>query len=461
MSKFNTRHENIVTNLAGGDAYQASNKLAFISLLLSSFLEDKYYESGSAQQNRLKAIIDTEPDKFWLCKATLYARHVFGMRSVTHASAAYLAEHIRGQKWAKEFFQNIVARPDDMGEIIAVTGKFPNAMKKGFCSALEGMNEYQLGKYAGDNKDWKLVDIVNCVHPRKNTEAIGKLLKGELKPDTWEVLLSEAGKKENKEQAKCEVWEKLLNEDKLGYLALLRNLRNIDAQAPESLPIALQKLTDKERVLKSKVFPFQFVTALQNTAECSAQRAITIALSQAIEHSLANVPKLDGKTLVVVDVSGSMSGRPSEIASLFASVLVKANEGAELMTFADNAQYVPINPLDSVVSIARSFSFASGGTNFNAIFETANKAYDRVIILSDMQAWVGGNTPKQAFAQYRSAFSANPKIYSFDLNGHGTLEFPEDNVYALAGWSDKVLQLMGNLENDRSALIHAIDTYEI
>ena len=83
-----------------------------------------------------------------------------------------------------------------------------------------------------------------------------------------------------------------------------------------------------------------------------------------------------------------------------------------------------------------------GSTNFHAIFETANLPYDRIIIFSDMQGWVGYNTPSESFKKYKKRTNSNPLIYSFDLQGYGSLQFPEKNVFALAGFSDKVFDTM-------------------
>lgn len=459
--RFNRPEEATTTNMAGGEAHSQSGKMQLVSLMLSSFLDDTYYESVPERMERLRGIMDGIQDKRWLARAVVYARREFGMRSITAYAAAYMAKDARGKDWAARFYHKAVKRPDDMGEILSAYQSFgneavPNAMKKGFARAMEGMDEYALAKYAGGSRKWNLRDLVNVCHPRA-TEAITKLMKGEARAETWEVLVSEAGSDPERKKA---AWKKLVDDDLLGYLALLRNLRNIDEYAPESLELALMRLTDKDRVAKSLVFPFQILKAFENVGECDNQRKIAVALSDAMDASLANVPSFDGKTLVAVDSSGSMSGRPSEIASIFAAVIAKRNDGADVMSFADDAEYHGFNPSDSVMGIRNSFRFQSGGTNFNAIFWKANKKYDRIVILSDMQAWVGGHAPRAAFSAYRSTFQANPKIYSFDLAGNGTLQFPEDNVYCLAGWSDKALQLMGNLEKDGNALIMEIDEYE-
>jgi hypothetical protein len=175
---------------------------------------------------------------------------------------------------------------------------------------------------------------------------------------------------------------------------------------------------------------------------------------------MCNVPKFDGDTLVVMDVSGSMSGRPSEIASLFGAILAKANN-ADVLTFANRADYKSYNPMDSVMTIRNSFRYSGGGTNFKSIFTTANKKYDRVVILSDLQGWVGYTSPSVEFKQYKKTYDANPYVYSWDLAGLGTMQFPENNVFALAGFSDKVFQIMSLLEQDRNRLLGEIKSITI
>jgi 60 kDa SS-A/Ro ribonucleoprotein len=127
------------------------------------------------------------------------------------------------------------------------------------------------------------------------------------------------------------------------------------------------------------------------------------------------------------------------------------------MTFSDNAQYRQLNIRNSTLSIANDLNFAAGGTNFHAIFQTINQRYDRIIILSDMQGWIGGYSPKASFDAYKAKYKANPFIYSFDLQGYGSLQFPENKVFALAGFSDKIFDLMALLETDPKAIVNEIN----
>jgi len=470
MSRFNqTSKGTKILNLAGGEAYSQTPELELVSILLTSFANDQFYKSANDTFQRLKKLVII-CDKRFVAQAAVYARNQFGMRSITHVVASELAMFISGESWAKDFYYAIVRRPDDMMEIssyhFSKNGKLSNSMKKGFAKAFDKFDRYQLAKYRGENKGIKLIDIVNLVHPvpvEKNADAINALVKGELKSfDTWETELSKAGQvstnEEEKADFKKEVWVKLIRENKIGYFALLRNLRNIIEQAPNEINQAIKILTNETYIKKSLVLPFRFMTAYEELEKINngkIVRTVLMALNDAVDIAVKNVPKFDGETLVVLDISGSMIGKPAVIGSLFSAVLIKSNN-ADFIVFADNAKYVNVNPKDTTITIANSIRFAAGGTNFKAIFEVANKKYDRVMILSDMQGWIGGYTPVNEFNQYKKLTGANPFVYSFDLNSYGSMQFPETNVFCLAGFSEKIFDIMKLLEQDKKALVNEI-----
>ena len=478
MSKFNTTVKEPKTktiNLAGGEAYSQTNELALVSMLLTSFVNDQFYKSGNDTLKDLRSLIKKVDPEF-AAKAAIYARDKFGMRSITHALAGELTSELKGSELGKNFYDKVVVRVDDMTEIMSYyllhktskdNPKFPNSLKKGFAKAFDKFDSYQLAKYSGKNKDLKLVDVVNIVHPvptDRNKTALELLVKADLKvTETWEAKLSQAGQvAENEEdlsQLKADAWTDLITSRKIGYFALLRNLRNILNQAPNAVPAACELLVDEKMIGKSRVLPFRFATAYEEISKMGSSkgvRDVLVAINQALEISMCNVPKFDGDTLVVMDVSGSMSGRPSEIASLFGAILAKSNN-ADVLTFANRSDYKSYNPMDSVMTIRNSFRYSGGGTNFKSIFTTANKPYENIIILSDLQGWIGSTTPTKEFNTYKSHFNCNPHVYSWDLAGHGTLQLPESQVYCLAGFSDKVFDIIKILKEDRGTLLREIN----
>ena len=475
--KFNTQLKQKLRrktrNLAGGQAFGESQKLELVSILLTSFLEDKFYRSGDATVKRLRELVSQIADKEFVAKAALYARNEAGMRSVSHLVAGDLARQVKGAGWTKRFFDRVARRPDDVLEVLAcymaLHGKpLPNALKKGLGSALARFDAYQLAKYRRGGAELKLVDAVNLVHP-PHSEALGALVNGTLAPaETWETKLTQAGQRveseEQKERQKGEVWAGLVRSRKIGYFALLRNLRNILEQAPEIAGEALEMLVDTRLIKKSLVLPFRFRTAIDamEQSQLEGRQKVIRALSKAVDTALANVPKLSGHTLVAMDCSGSMLGRPMKIGSLFASVLYKAND-VDLMLFSGDARYVTFDKSDATLTLASRIEDKAewSGTNFHSIFQRAQGAYDRVVILSDMQAWMGRWSPHKAFEKFVKRSGKRPRVYSFDLAGYGTLQFPERDVFCLAGFSDKTMEMMKFLEEDKKALIRQIDAVEL
>jgi len=481
-------------NLAGGQAFRLTPQYELAFLMLTTFLDNEFYRTPGQTVQQLRELMLKTNDPVFVAKAAIYARTVYGMRSVSHLVAADIAKGIKGATWTKNFFDKVVYRVDDAAEILAAymtmhKKPIPNSLKKGLALSLGKFNKHQLAKYKGANKGVKLVDLFNLVHPKPNATqaaAFKDLINGDLaSSDTWESELSAAGQESSnpveKAANKAAAWKSMVCEGKIGYFALLRNLRNILEQADdETVKAACVSLVNVEAIKRSLVLPFRFMTAQAEIAKLptsSKTRMVTTAINKAIEISLSNVPEFDGETLVVLDDSGSMmSGSqlygavynpqdtksPAAIGSLFASVLAKRNN-ADMMLFNDKARYMNYNPTDSVMSITENIRkcFTSGGTDFHTIFKTANKKYDRIIILSDMQGGVGHTTPQADFGSYCAKFKASPKVYSFDLKGYGTLQFPQPGVFCLAGFSEKTMELMKVLEEDPNALIKAINEIEL
>ena len=454
-------------NFENGRAFKQTAKVELVSILLTTFLQDEFYRTEKQTTERIRQLITQVNDPLFAAKAALYARNKYGMRSVSHLVSGELAKQVKGANWTKRFYSEVVRRPDDvmetLGYYLAVYGRpVPNALKKGLGAALARFDEYQLAKYRREHSTFKLVDAVNLVRPRA-TPALSKLVKGELAPaQTWETKLTQAGEGEDVAEAKSQAWSQLVRERKLGYLALLRNIRNILTHAPEVVDELCAQLANEQAVRRALVFPFQFLSAVEvlKQGNLPGSNRVMDALNQAIDYSLANVPKFEGNTLVALDSSGSMVGRPQTIGSLFAATLVKAT-GADLMLFSDDARYITLNRRDTTLTAANSIPFISGGTNFNAIFQRANRAYDRIVVLSDMQGWVGGGAPVAAFAAYQKQYGVAPRVYSFDLKGYGTLQFPQERVYCLAGWSDRVFDVMQKLDRDPEAMVHEVEAISL
>lgn len=553
MSVFNVTVKQVpdIINKAGGQAFSLKPKSELITLVLTSFLQDKNYETGKEQLARIKKLCSEISDKKFIAQLAIYARDKFGMRSVSHVLAGEIANTVKNETWTKSFFNKVVVRVDDMSEILSYyfgvadkKGKkhapIPNSVKKGFAKAFEKFDSYQLAKYKAEAKELKLVDLVNLIHPKpfdKNgvvkiersvLENILTTLKPESKSyknlvrtmaqkyegegiypisslqaltlgllkstDTWESKQSKTGQevaKKAKElklnevekeklltEEKADNWKELIETRKIGYFALLRNIRNIAKQAPNLVDKACELLVDEKLINSSRVLPFRFLTVIKEIGKLVNEIDSTIlikfmqALNRAVDLALKNVPTFEGNTLIAIDVSGSMTSAIksnkdndntiscAEIAGLFGVTLAKANQNSNVVLFDNSATHYIVNPNDSILTNLKNINFRGGGTTFSSIFRVLKKGYDRIIILSDMQSW-NDSQFKDTFKSYKSKFDCNPFIFSVDLQGYGSSVFPESKVALLTGFSEKMFETMKNLEQDKNALIKEIESIEI
>lgn len=459
------------TNVAGGAAYTLDARQALTTLVLTSFLKDQFYRTASDTLTEIAALLKQVPAEYAM-KLAVFARKEYGMRSITHVVAGMGLTLWRGNPLLKKFLKAVIYRPDDMLEILAFYNQgrtkfyIPNSLKKVMREKLADMNEYTLAKYRGEGKEIKMVDLVNLVHP-KNSAAIKKLVKGELvSTDTWESRLTQAGQKAKEDgedlgALKSDAWLGLLKEKKLGYFALLRNCRNIIQGCPEGIPMLCEQLVDEAAIKKSLVLPFRYYTACKAIMESkeSAVKPVLAAIEKAMDIACGNIPKLSGKTLVCMDESGSMKSASVDVfASVFTGILHNLGD-TDIITFAERSRLRTFFPSDGVMRVTNTLlsDFNAGGTNFNSVFSVLrDSGYSRIIFLSDMQGWMERTAPLQELRMWCKPGNT-PWIHSIDLAGYGTTKFPADRICLLAGMSEKVLEMIPLLEEDRSALVKKID----
>lgn len=471
MGRFNSRSTGTKTvNHGGGEAFKANAELELAMSSLTSFVSNKFYESDNAFLTRLITLCESVPLEF-LGKLAVYVRKEANMRSISHV---LLAEFARLHKGNKKYIEAGIQRVDDMAEIVAYYGfkygkPIPNSIKKAIRSRISDFNAYQLGKYKMDAKDVKLVDLFNLVHPKPRDDVQaqmwGKVLKGELEsPETWEVLISTA---KNPLEGKA-AWEKLILENKIGYMALLRNLRNLTKYkvSDEAKRLAAAKIMDAEEVKNSKQLPFRFLSAYKEVDETIFKDAISVALDISVE----NMPSFDGQNVIFVDVSGSMrtavsaksSLSAAEIGLLFGAALWKKNPNStKFFTFDSRLYTASFSSRTPLIDIVNSVPVNGGSTDTWITFKylTQEKLHvDNAFILSDNEGY-GGNVNVE-FEAYKRAVNPNVKLYAIDLMGYGHLQFPANNAVHLAGWSDKIFDSL-KYSGQRDALVQIINDYEI
>ena len=222
MSKFNEKIKPERTmSYEGGKNYKKDVLEDWMNFLFSSKMDDGSYENAATQHTRFIELTNLVIDKYgaeFAGKCAMFARNQLGMRSVSHLVAAML----NGQSFERkrDFYKAFCHRPDDMSEIFAAVdilgGKRSHAMVRGFADYMSGLSEYNLMKYQMKGQRYNMYDLINIIHPK--SDIVDDYMNGKLEAaDTWEVNIS-TGK---------DSWKNMVEGNRLGYLALIRNLNNI------------------------------------------------------------------------------------------------------------------------------------------------------------------------------------------------------------------------------------------
>lgn len=474
MSKFNSSQTIRTTNRSGHAAYQMPYKQKLVTQVLTSFFnEKKFYGDNSAEmQETIRWVIAQDP-KF-VANLAVFARREFHMRSVAHVLTAYLAHEVAGKPYTRAVVKAVSLRGDDVTEImscyLSMFGKpIPNALKKGISDAIQGFDEYTLAKYKGDGKSVKMRDLLCLCRPTPKNKAQSdlwkRLLNDELAtPITWETQLSAHG---NNKQT----WENLIDSGKVGYMALLRNLRNIINANLYNIGKVFDTLQNPEAVKRSKQLPFRYLSAYKEVAGIGGSRVLN-TLENAIDASIANLPRLPGTTVIAVDVSGSMRNAISakssiccyEIAMLLGMVANRICDNAYFYTFDTSVKKENYSSRDGLLSTVSRYTPRGGGTHmhlpFQKMIDDKIKA-DRIIILSDNECNGGyWNKPVQVIAdQYRKASGNDLWVHAIDLQGYGTQQFHGAKTNVIAGWSEKVMDFILLAEHGEGSLEKTIAQY--
>lgn len=356
--------------------------------VLSCFLwESGFYEDGVEIAERIKALAQ-KCDAKDVADLAIYARSEMHLRHVPLLLVRELARHPnrKGVKVA-DTIATVIQRADELSEFLALywmEGKQPlsKQVKLGLAWAFRKFNAYNLGKYNRDNAV-KLRDVLFLCHAKPKDKAQAatwkKLIDGTLEaPDTWEVALSGGADK-------GEAFTRLLTEKKLGYMALLRNLRNMEQTGVDSTLVSSALM---EGAVKSRALPFRFISAAKAAPQYEPQ------LDAAMILAMGSMQSLPGKTIVLVDVSGSMdwasSGR-SDLTMLdrggaLATLVAGIAEDYKVFTFSQEVVQVPPRKgmalVDAVIQ-----SQPHGGTYLGAAVKAMNRLeYDRLIVFTDEQS---------------------------------------------------------------------------
>jgi len=443
----------------GGQADRVSNYDALKRSVMTAMLgENNFYENGQSLKNRIMDL-SKKVDAQKVAELAIDARENGKLRHVPLWLAVCLARRSKEIKIAP-LLARIIRRPDEMGEFLALLKeangsevrkpsggvKLPSQVRKGLALAFAGFNEYQLAKWRGDKDQIRLIDVLRMVRPVPDNDEMAALWKrlkdGKLAPpDTWERRLSAGEKKEK-------VWTDLLTAPKgkgLGYMALLMNLRNMkEAGIPQRL-IADQLIS---RARKSWALPFRFISARNAVPEW--EDMIDLAMQEATK----GLPRLMGKTVLLVDLSGSMVGPivgKSKLdrrdAACALGVLVDGVcENAVIYGFSTNIEMAKGPKRNASLSGFKLFEAIkrsnSGGTLVGRCVDDAireNPDADRIIVITDEQSGDRVGSPKMR------GYMVNVASYQNGVGYNG-------NWTHVDGFSENVLSFIAALEGQEVAV---------
>lgn len=368
--------------------------------VMSCFLwEREFYEDGVEIGKRIHDLAEKIPPQ-QVAGLAIEARGRFKLRHAPLWLLVALAKTGSGTPYLGHAMPLVIRRADELAEVVSMYWKAnpstkPNKqtplsaqMKRGLARAFENFSEYQFAKYDRDGAV-KLRDVLFLCHPKGKDDERRALYKriAERKlatPDTWEVALSGGADKK-------EAFERLLREGQLGYLALLRNLRNMaDAGCDEGLV----KAAIIARKGADRVLPFRYVAAAR------AAPRFEPVLDKALLNCIDELPRMDGKTAVLVDVSGSMDVPLSAKSDMkridAAAALASLIQGdVRVFTFSNYLVEVPhrlgMSGVDAVMK-----SQPHQGTHLGGALKLLNEhtPYDRLIVITDEQSHDDVGDPK-------------------------------------------------------------------
>lgn len=473
--------------------------------------EDTFYETAGDRDQRFRDLVHaaTRQDPDWVAAFVPYLRGEMNMRSAAIVMAAESALARRGGTdreptiSVRTMVASAMLRADEPAEFIAYwkarTGKatLPGGVQRGVGDAAARLfTERAALKYDGANAQWRMADVVALAKPtpagpwqadlfdyladrrwKRDTVRVTERLstlsayraamampEGERRawfladPDrlkaagmTWEQL-SSLGPMD------AAAWTAIIPH--MGLMALCRNLRNFDETGVSDAVAerVAARLADPEQVRRSRQFPYRFLSAYRAAPSLRWGHA----LEQALTASTANIPVLPGRTLVLVDTSGSMGSRVSgksqvrhvDVGALFGTALAARGCDVDLVGFANGVFRHPLTAGGAVLRQAETFCERVGevghGTETVAALRATYDGHDRVVIVSDMQAFAypgrGGGMPVS------DAIPAEVPMFGINTSGYGkaSIDTGRPSRYEVGGFSDALFRMVGLLSRNRS-----------
>lgn len=504
--------EDIASGLTyeGAPGYARTEKSELFLLAVSNMVgEDTFYEGKTDRDRRFRHLVETvaQADPQWTAEFFRWLRTDANMRSASlvgaiEAARAMLAAKVPG---ARKIVDSVLQRADEPGEALAYWmsryGRaIPKPVKRGIGDAAARLyREYSLLKYDTASHSVRFADVLDLTHPAAKTAEQGDLFEHALArrhnrdttipatlpmlvanerlrklwrlgnemaaPEfiftaddlreagmTWEDVLSLAGPKVDK----AKLWEALI--PTMGFMAIIRNLRNFDEAgvSDEVAATVAARLADPEQVATSRQFPFRFLSAYRSVSNLRWAHP----LEKALAASLSNIPRLDGRTLILVDRSPSMFPMYSYMhtqavrdqvtktgvtladrAAIFGVALALRCADATVVQYGMASELVTIPKGASLLPMLNKFKMIDG----TATFAAAGKYYakhDRVVIITDEQTTAGYDPIPQ-----------NIPVYTWNLGGYKPGHLPSGlgQRHTFGGLTDAAFRMIPLVEAGRNA----------
>lgn len=433
--KTNVKFQDPARTHEGGQSVTLSPAKELRRTVMANMLfEGTFYESGEGAAARIQSLIKKVSFED-AAQIAIDAREKMKLRHVPLLIVRELLRNHSGRK-VGDLVARVIQRPDECGELLALYWKdkkdapLSAQLKIGLARALKKFNGYQLAKW---NKDGavKLRDVLFLSHARPKDDEqkvlFDQLTNNTLEtPDTWEVSLSGGADKK-------ETFTRLIQENKLGAIALLRNLRNM-IESGVSEDIIREGLA---KMKTERVLPFRFISAAKYAPR------LEDALEQAMFKCLAEIPKLSGKTALLIDHSGSMNGVPvsqkSEVdrfdaACGLAMILRECAERCRIFAFSTSTVEVPPRRGFALIQATKNcmqFGGTSLGQAVNHVYANYPEC-ERLIVITDEQSQDRPQQPRGAgyivnVGTYKNGIAYGPWV-------------------AIDGWSEAVLDYIREYE---------------
>jgi 60 kDa SS-A/Ro ribonucleoprotein len=503
-------------NSAGGIAFVQTPKLALAQGVCTFTIQDGFYNTAEDQLATFLRLADNV-DALFEAKAAVYGREMAKMKDAPVVLLAHLFN--RDKELAEKVFPRVVDNGKQLRTFAQVVRSGVLGRKSFSNAARRCMERWFADRKPATifrnsmGKNPSLADVIRMVHPKPATaehEALfGYLVnrrKGDYNREILPTVVKEFEAFKRGESDKLPTLPKALIENHLkkpvhwaqmlefvSWTWLRMNLNVLARkgllQEPKVCATVAERLQNPSDYDKQKLFPHHLLATYLFARE-NLPRAVSDALHAVMGGLIEEMEPFSGRTILGVDVSGSMTWTPVtgmrrnqsseikcvDVAALFGAIFLKKNPDTLVLPFDGqlhlDAAYgaEKLEPRDTVFTLQKRLSAYGGGCTYahlvlDHIVEKREKA-DRVIVLSDMEVYGmwdasyagvthprGETTPIMGrWLDYRR-LCPDAKLYFVNLAGSTTTTQAKGNeVHYIGGFSDDLLRVLGGaVANEQEA----------